>query len=107
MLDFDGEEEVDLELDLDLELLGSLELNFNGLDESEVEEVEEVELKLELKLELNTEGGSHAGHPAAHTHRTARVRALPKDTRSAARFRMMLLWRLPRFPPPYRGCESG
>ena len=109
MLVFDGEEELDLTLgsDLELDLLGSLELTFNELDESELEEVELHEPELELKLELNAEGGSHAGHPAAHTHRTASVCALPRETSSAVGFRMILLWRLPGFPPPYSGCESG
>ena len=96
-----------LGLDLELELLGSLELTFNELDESELEEVELQELKLDLELELNAEGGSHAGHPAAHTHRTASVCALPRETSSAVGFRMILLWRLPCFPPPYSGCQSG
>ena len=45
MLGFVGEAEVDLDSVLGAELPGTLSLNFNGLDESEVEEAEEVELK--------------------------------------------------------------
>ena len=81
LLGFDGEGEFELKwgVDLEFELPGSLELTFNELDESELEEVELQELKLDLELELNAEGGSHAGHPAAHTHRTASVCALPRE----------------------------